>query len=202
MDVESQKRKIRRFLKGSIKDGIDAFCIYQWIERCHYQGWWEMGVVLGSHIQPNSLNKDYQKRLEFILSECRRNNDLEKKAKDTTIREIMESLDAAEKDAALQLLEKLGIDLDTKSIWIRSGRMLNESYREGHLQVNPFLIIILRARQSEVLPCLVRLIWPIPIRRHFSRSYKSFLNKTQKKRIEFCRFRVGKENIFLMTRMS
>lgn len=114
MDGESQKRKIRRFLKGSIKDGIDAFCIYQWIERCHYQEWWQMGVALGSHIQPNSLNKDYQKRLEFILSECRRHYDLEKKAKDATIREIMESLDAVEKDAALQLLEKLGIDLDTK----------------------------------------------------------------------------------------
>jgi hypothetical protein len=114
MDDKSQKRKILRFLKGSIKDGIDAFCIYQWIERCHYQEWWEMGVALGSHIQPSSLNKDYQKRFEFILSECRHNKDLEKKAKDTTIREIMESLGAAEKGAALQLLQKLSIDLDTK----------------------------------------------------------------------------------------
>ncbi|MDO8722808.1 MAG: hypothetical protein Q7J31_11405 [Syntrophales bacterium] len=76
MDSESQKRKIRRFLKGSIKDGLDAFCIYQWIERCHYQEWWEMGVALGSQIQLNSLNKDYQKRLEFILKDCRIKQDM------------------------------------------------------------------------------------------------------------------------------
>lgn len=30
-----------------------------------------MGVALGAHIQPNSLHKDYQKRLEFILKDCR-----------------------------------------------------------------------------------------------------------------------------------
>ena len=116
MDGESQKRKIRRYLKGSIKDGIDPFCIYQWIERCHYQEWWEMGVALGSHIQPNSLNKDYQKRLEFILSECRRNNNLENKAKDITMRELIESLDAAaaEKDKLRQSFKDLGIDLDIK----------------------------------------------------------------------------------------
>ena len=116
MDVESQKRKIRRFLKGSIKDGVDAFCIYQWIERCHYQEWWEMGVALGSHIQPNSLNKDYQKRLEFILSECRRNNDLEKKAKDITLKEVIEALDATEEHKAnlLKSLKDSGIDFDIK----------------------------------------------------------------------------------------
>ncbi len=116
MDVESQKRKIRRFLKGSIKDGIDAFCIYQWIERCHYQEWWEMGVALGSHIQPNSLNKDYQKRLEFILSECRHNRDLEKKAKDITLKEVIEALDATEEHKAnlLKSLKDSGIDFDIK----------------------------------------------------------------------------------------
>jgi hypothetical protein len=116
MDGESQKRKIRRYLKGSIKDGIDPFCIYQWIERCHYQEWWEMGVALGSHMQPNSLNKDYEKRLEFILSECRRNNNLENKAKDITMRELIESLDAAEaeKDKLRQSFKDLGIDLDIK----------------------------------------------------------------------------------------
>jgi len=114
MDAETQKRKIRRFIKGAIKDGIDPFCIYQWIERCHFEGWWEMGVALGSQLQPNSLNRDYEKRLEFILSECRRNHEREKKAQNATMGEIIDSLDGAEQDEALQLLKKLGIRLDMK----------------------------------------------------------------------------------------
>jgi len=114
MDAETQKRKIRRFIKGAIKDGIDPFCIYQWIERCHFEGWWEMGVALGSQLQPNSLNKDYEKRLDFILSECRRNHEREKKAQNSTMGEIIDFLDGAEKDEALQLLKKLGIRLDMK----------------------------------------------------------------------------------------
>jgi len=114
MDAASQKRKIRRFIKGAIKVGIDAFCIYQWIERCHFEGWWEMGVALGSQLQPNSLKKDYEKRLEFILSECRRNDEREKKTQNATMGEIIASLDGVEKDEALQLLKKLGIRLDMK----------------------------------------------------------------------------------------
>jgi hypothetical protein len=92
MDSESQKRKIRRFIKGAIKGSIDAFCIFQWIERCHFERWWEKGVALGSHLQPNALNKDYQKRLEFILSECRRNHDLEEKAQYASKRKDVEQI--------------------------------------------------------------------------------------------------------------
>jgi hypothetical protein len=114
MDAESQKRKIRRFLRGAINDGIDTFCIYQWIERCHFEGWWEMGVALGSQLQPNSLKKDYEKRLQFMLSECRRNDDQEKETQNATMGEIIASLDGVEKDEALQLLKKLGIRLDMK----------------------------------------------------------------------------------------
>lgn len=73
MNEATQKKQICRFLKGRIKKDVDTFCIYQWIERCHYQGWWDLGNSLGSHMPPNSLDVHYQKRLEYILSECRKN---------------------------------------------------------------------------------------------------------------------------------
>lgn len=71
MNNEVQRRKIIRFLKGKGHKEIDAFCIYQWIDRCHYQGWWDFAVALGPAIPPNSLNQDYQKRIEFLLGQCR-----------------------------------------------------------------------------------------------------------------------------------
>jgi len=71
MNNEVQRRKIIRFLKGKGHQEIDAFSIYQWIDRCHYQGWWEFAVALGPSIPPNSLNQDYQKRIEFLLGQCR-----------------------------------------------------------------------------------------------------------------------------------
>jgi len=71
VNKESQRRKILSFLdKGSNKD-IDSFCIYQWIERCHFHGWWDLAVDLGAHVPPNSLDKNYHRRLDFILRECR-----------------------------------------------------------------------------------------------------------------------------------
>jgi len=71
MNDEVQRRKIIRFLKGKGSQEIDAFCIYQWIDRCHFEGWWDAAVALGSVIPPNSLNRDYQKRIEFLLGQCR-----------------------------------------------------------------------------------------------------------------------------------
>lgn len=71
MNDEVQRRKIIRFLKGKGHQEIDAFCIYQWIDRCHYQGWCDFAVSLGPSIPPNSLNQDYQKRIEFLLGQCR-----------------------------------------------------------------------------------------------------------------------------------
>ena len=71
MNESTQKRQIQRFLKGNDKRDIDAFCIYQWIERCHIQEWWEMAIELSPYITPGSLNTDYQKRLDFILKDCR-----------------------------------------------------------------------------------------------------------------------------------
>jgi len=114
MDKESQKRKIKRFIGGTIKDRVDAFCIYQWVERCHFEGWWKMGFDLGSHLQPNSLNKDYEKRLDFILLDCRRNHDQEIKAQNATIGERIDTLSEEDKNNAMKLFAKLGIDMDTK----------------------------------------------------------------------------------------
>ena len=71
MNEYTQKRQIQRFLKGNDKRDIDTFCIYQWIERCHNQEWWEIAIELSQYITPGSLNTDYQKRLNFILKDCR-----------------------------------------------------------------------------------------------------------------------------------
>jgi len=71
MNNAVQRKKINRFLKGKSKKDIDAFCIYQWIDRCHFEGWYDDAVALGSFIPPNSLNQDYQKRIEFLLGQCR-----------------------------------------------------------------------------------------------------------------------------------
>lgn len=71
MNKDFEKRRILRFLRGQGKRMVDAFGIYQWIERCHYHTWWDLGHQLGSHIPPGSLDLDYHRRLEFLLSECR-----------------------------------------------------------------------------------------------------------------------------------
>jgi hypothetical protein len=76
MNESMQKRQIQRFLKGHDKRDIDAFCIYQWIERCHTQEWWELAIELSPHIAPGALKTDYQKRLDFILKECRIKQDV------------------------------------------------------------------------------------------------------------------------------
>ena len=71
MNDSTQKRQIQRFLRGQDKRAIDAFSIYQWIERCHSQEWWRLAIELSPHITPGSLKSDYQKRLDVILKECR-----------------------------------------------------------------------------------------------------------------------------------
>jgi hypothetical protein len=73
MNELSQKKRIERFLRGRIAGNIDSFCIYQWIERCHFQGWWQMVLSLSSSVPPNSLDDHHHKRLEFLLQECRNN---------------------------------------------------------------------------------------------------------------------------------
>jgi len=71
MNEFQYKSQIQRFLRGQDKRDLDAFHIYQWIERCHIQGWWKMAVELSSSIPPGSLTPEYQKRLEVLLKECR-----------------------------------------------------------------------------------------------------------------------------------
>ncbi|HUT70871.1 MAG TPA: hypothetical protein VMW89_09360 [Desulfatiglandales bacterium] len=71
MNRESQKRKIRRFLGGKGKRDLDAFCIYQWIDRCHYEAWWDLALALRPSIPPNSLGEHYDKRLDYLLRECK-----------------------------------------------------------------------------------------------------------------------------------
>ncbi|MFX0196222.1 MAG: ADP-ribosylglycohydrolase family protein [Candidatus Hodarchaeota archaeon] len=79
MYKEKERRKILTFLKGKGKRDVDAFCIYQWMERCHFHGWWTLGVSLASSIPPNSLDQHYHKRLDFLLAECRNNLEAFKK---------------------------------------------------------------------------------------------------------------------------
>ncbi|MBC8466705.1 MAG: hypothetical protein H8D55_02590 [Deltaproteobacteria bacterium] len=72
MNKEKQKRQIRMFLDGKGGKDVDAFCIYQWIERCHFHSWWDYALRLAPSVPPNSLDQHYHKRLDFLVSECRK----------------------------------------------------------------------------------------------------------------------------------
>jgi len=73
MNKEKRKRQIRMFLDGKGGKDVDAFCIYQWIERCHFHSWWDYALRLAPSVPPNSLDQHYHKRLDFLLTECRNN---------------------------------------------------------------------------------------------------------------------------------
>jgi len=75
MNESTQKRQIQRFLNGNDKRDVDAFSIYQWIERCQNNEWWDMAIKLSSYITPGVLSTDYQRRLDFILKDCRLKQD-------------------------------------------------------------------------------------------------------------------------------
>ena len=92
MNKESQKRKIARFLNGKINKDIDPFCIYQWIERCFYHGWWKLGIQLASSLPPNSIGDHFQKRLDYLLLECRRNAKEDTKHKSITKHNILHEI--------------------------------------------------------------------------------------------------------------
>lgn len=82
MNKEKQRRRILGFLQGKGGKDVDAFCVYQWIERCHFEGWWDLALSLTQSVPPNSLNQDYHKRLNYLLSDCRHNL---KKTRETTV---------------------------------------------------------------------------------------------------------------------
>ena len=71
MNKEKQMRRILRFRQGNGSKDVDAFSSYQWIERCHAEGWLDLGIRLSSYISPNSMSQDYHKRLSYLLSELR-----------------------------------------------------------------------------------------------------------------------------------
>lgn len=71
MTSEKIRRQIVSFLNGKGNRDIDVFSVYQWIERCHFEGWWELAIGLTQNIPPNSLPPDYHKKLNYLLSECR-----------------------------------------------------------------------------------------------------------------------------------
>jgi hypothetical protein len=71
MNADIILRQIHRFLKDRYRKDVDTFCIYQWVDRCYFHGWWDLGAKLASGIPPNSLTQEYHKRLEYLLSECR-----------------------------------------------------------------------------------------------------------------------------------
>jgi hypothetical protein len=72
MNKNSQLRQIQKFLKGQGNKDVDPFCIYQWIDRCYYEGWWVGAISLSSYVPPNSLIEDYHKRVDFLVNECRK----------------------------------------------------------------------------------------------------------------------------------
>lgn len=73
MNSESQRRKILAFLGGKFTKDIDTFCIYQWVDRCHNEKWWDLGIQLVGHIPSNSLDQQYHKRLDYLKLECQKN---------------------------------------------------------------------------------------------------------------------------------
>lgn len=125
MNEESQRRKILRFLKDKGSKDIDAFCLYQWVERCHYHGWWELAASLGSHIPPNSLNDHYHQRINFLLKECRTHfNPIAKKGPDTGITpeidtEVIKSyrLFKSQKDAFIEALKDYDANIKFEFNW-------------------------------------------------------------------------------------
>jgi hypothetical protein len=71
MNGEKQKKQILRYLNGTAGADVDSFCIYQWLDRCCFEGWWEFGLRLGSAIPPNALDEDYSKRVDYLSGLCR-----------------------------------------------------------------------------------------------------------------------------------
>jgi hypothetical protein len=74
MNKDRQKRQILRFLSKKYTAQVDVFTIYQWIDRCYFEQWRELAVALGALLPPNSLTDQYHKRVEYMLSECRKIN--------------------------------------------------------------------------------------------------------------------------------
>lgn len=71
MNERKQRSQIVRFLKRKRSRQVDVFCLYQWLDRCYYQRWWELGVRIAVYIPSGTLSPEYQKRVGFLALECR-----------------------------------------------------------------------------------------------------------------------------------
>jgi hypothetical protein len=86
MNRDREKREINKFLFGNTGIEVDAFPIYQWIERCYYEKWWELGQSLGACVPPNSLDDHFSKRLDYLLNECQQHRPkVEQQAKKSSV---------------------------------------------------------------------------------------------------------------------
>jgi hypothetical protein len=113
MNNEKQKKEIIRFLDGKGKKEIDVFSLYQWLDRCCYEGWWSLGVGVGTRISPNSLSQDYQKRANYLLRECRIRSD---KEGEEIINELKKIID----DIPKNILESYELFKAQKTIFIKA----------------------------------------------------------------------------------
>jgi hypothetical protein len=72
MNKDTQKRQIQLILGQRSTKEPDAFYIYQLIESCHFEVWHQWALGLAANLPPGSLDHDYNKRIDYLLAECRK----------------------------------------------------------------------------------------------------------------------------------
>jgi hypothetical protein len=72
MDALRVKAQIEKFLAGKYTKAVDNFCLYQWLERCAYHKWADLGINLHKYIQQEQFEKSYQDRIQFLARELHR----------------------------------------------------------------------------------------------------------------------------------
>jgi len=69
MDALQVRTHIERFLAGKYLKPVDDFCLYQWLERCCYHGWVELGLNLLRFMNNAAFDKRYQDRIQYLTSD-------------------------------------------------------------------------------------------------------------------------------------
>jgi hypothetical protein len=72
MDGPRVKANIERFLLGQYKHSVDNFCLYQWMERCVYHKWAELGLNLYKFIHVEKFDKTYRERIQYLAKDLQR----------------------------------------------------------------------------------------------------------------------------------
>ena len=72
MDGPRVKVNIERFLSGQYKRSVDDFCLYQWMERCVYHKWLELGLNLYKFIHLEKFDKTYRERIQYLAKDLQR----------------------------------------------------------------------------------------------------------------------------------